>query len=399
MNTAIAITPAPTLRKPDLVTDRPTTPAPIYHQMPAEMQARKQWVCWAWRRDNNGKWTKAPINPHTGGNASTKAPRTWGTFQQAKAAYLENPIGLAGIGYVFSKDDPFVGVDLDHCRDVKTGAISSWAQGYIDRFATYAEISPSQSGVKMIVRATFPGSKGIKKPAGEMYAWGRFFTITGAVLAGHTTISDNQVATDALYADLCGMAGGKPGRAPRDGAAGDGDRAALAALHEADFIEGRRLQLAKRDLILKRFLLATKKEGTQGYFAARLLWAELHQRWSFIGLYRADGALDDSQTRATMARTIYGRGFSFAEYTVIMSYHFAAQVQAKWGTKQAWREELAALWHNAADNTAYTPRTPTPKRDVAKKHKPVGRSSNHADQVEHVYNLLVEQKIGDKAII
>jgi hypothetical protein len=98
---------APELRKPDLVGDHPATLAPIYHQIPAELQARKQWVVWAWALDANGKWTKEPDNPRTGGKAKTNASRTWGTFEQAKAAYLENPIGLAGIGYVFSKNDPY----------------------------------------------------------------------------------------------------------------------------------------------------------------------------------------------------------------------------------------------------------------------------------------------------
>lgn len=383
---------------PDSAPYRPNTRAPIYHQIPAELQARPQWVVWAWALDKNGKWTKIPHNPKSGAKASTSAPRTWGTFAQAKAAYLENPIGLAGVGYVFAKDDPYVGVDLDHCRDAATGAITAWAQAWLDRFPTYAEISPSQTGIKLIVRGTHPAARGIKKPLGEMYAHGRFFTVTGATLESHTQVAEAQAAIDALYTELRGSTGAS--KPTRDGSAGDGDRAALAASHpDSEWNEGRRLNRTDRDRLLKRFLLSTKKEGTQGYFAARVLWAELHRRWSFIGLYRADGALDESQCRAVMARTIYGRGFTFAEYTVIMSYHFAAYCLAKWGTKQAWREELAALWQNAIEATPYTPRGASPKRDVAKRRKPKGRASNHGVNVDRIYQLLLEQRIGNKAIV
>ena len=102
-----------------------------------------------------------------------------------------------------------------------------------------------------------------------------------------------------------------------------------------------------------------------------------------------------------LARAIYGRGFSFAEYAAIMSHHFAAYCLAKWGTKQAWREELAALWEDARANSTYAPSAPTPraKPDVAISHKPRGRASNHADQVERVYAALQAERVGDGAIV
>jgi len=304
---------------------------------------------------------------------------------------------------VLSKNDPYCGADFDHCRNPETGEISTWAAAHIAVLraaGAYIEISVSGTGVHAITRATI--GRGIKKTLGEVYDRGRYFTMSGCAL-DPTPIGDGQAAIDALRAELRGMKGDKAAKPPRDGAAGNGDRAALAAAHEADFEEGRRLQRTSRDLILKRFLLATEREETQqgrpnqGHYAARTLWAELHQRCPQIGLYRADGSLDDSQACAAMARAIYGGGFSFAEYTVIMSYHFAGYCLAKWGTKQAWREELAALWYDAIANTPYTPKAPTPKRAVVK--KPVGRASNHASQVERVYQLLQEHRVGDKATI
>ena len=41
-----------------------------------------------------------------------------------------------------------IGIDLNSCRDAN-GAIADWAQGVITRFGTYAEVSPSGTGVKL----------------------------------------------------------------------------------------------------------------------------------------------------------------------------------------------------------------------------------------------------------
>ena len=386
---------APLLRKPDLATDRPQTAAPIWHQIPAELQARRQWVLWRYELGKNSKWTKVPYNAHTAREAKTNAPRTWCTFAEAKAAYLAQRDYFDGIGYVFSKDDPFCGADFDHC--LESGQPNIWAAAHIAALrasGAYIEVSVSGNGIHAITRATMAG-KGRKTPRGEVYSYGRFFTISGRALEP-TPIGDGQAAIDALLADLAN------GRIMvRDGKPGAGDRAAaLAEIPAAEWEEARGLQRTKRDLLIKRSERATEKEETQGFFAVRSLWAELHQRWPHIELYRADGSLDDSQARAVLARTLYGRGFTFPEYVVIMAHHFAAYCLAKWGTKEAWREELAALWANAREKTDYAPKAPGRKKpDVAVSKKPQGRANNHAQTVEHVYALLQEARAGAQALI
>jgi primase-polymerase (primpol)-like protein len=97
---------------------------------------------------------------------------------------------------VFSESDGFVGVDLDSCRNKKTGEIAAWAQQWIDRSNTYTEVSPSETGVKMWLRSDrkFVKGKNIKidepgfcpdkKPGVEMYSHGRYFAVTGHVVRG-----------------------------------------------------------------------------------------------------------------------------------------------------------------------------------------------------------------------
>jgi hypothetical protein len=366
---------------------QPTKPAPIWHQIPAELQARNQWVCWR-REARDGKPTKRPYNARTARPASSTAPRTWSSFQEAKDAYLARPDFFDGIGYVFSKDDPYSGADFDHCID-DAGAISSWAAERIAALraaGAYIEVSVSGSGVHAITRATV--GKGRKTVRGEVYDRGRFFTVSGRAL-DPTPIGDGQAAIDALATELGGSTTASDTTARAAGQP--------TAHSEAEWEQARQLLRTERDRPLKRFLAATQKEETQGFFAARGQWAVLHSRYPFIGLYRADGSLDDSQARAVLAHSIRPRGFTFPEYVVIMSHHFAAYCLAKWGTKDAWRAELERLW-DAAPPAKHAPLLAR-KPDVAISPKPRGRASNHAAQVERVYGLLLDHRAGAQALV
>src|SRR5215475_1402871 len=114
-----------------------------------ELMARPQWV--AWRLESrDGRSTKAPYNPVSGGLASTGDPSTWGTYEQARSFAAEQ--GIDGVGYVFSAEDPYTGIDLDKCRDPETGAVEDWAREIITALRSYTELSPSGTGVHIIVR-------------------------------------------------------------------------------------------------------------------------------------------------------------------------------------------------------------------------------------------------------
>jgi len=156
----------------------------VYAAIPAELRSLKQFVCWSWGITKDGKKTKLPIEPATGEYAITIDPKTWGTFRQAVTAQLRD--NCAGIGFVFSRKDPYVGVDLDNCRDKVTGAIAPWAQRFLDLLdGGYAEVSPSGTGVHIIVCGELPAGghkRRYETGAVEMYSWGRFFTMTGQVI-------------------------------------------------------------------------------------------------------------------------------------------------------------------------------------------------------------------------
>lgn len=164
-----------------------------FEKIPATLRERDQWVLW--KIVQRDKPTKVPFS--VGGSpAKANDPATWSTFDAVAAEYGRG--GFAGIGFEFSADDPFCGVDLDGCRDPETGAVAEWAREIIAEMATYAEVSPSRTGVKLFGVGALTSGTGRKRdldaslkttdknPAIECYDRGRYFAVTGWRLRGPT---------------------------------------------------------------------------------------------------------------------------------------------------------------------------------------------------------------------
>jgi len=159
---------------------------PDFAKIPPELRARRQWVLWKIEPGKDGKMTKVPYNPaNPRFKASSTKPHTWGTFAQAVAAAQTD--GFSGIGFMFSENDPYAGIDLDHCRDPESGEIAPWAWEIINRFDSYTEISPSGKGIHILIRGKLPQDADHQKNLEgggkiEIYDCLRYFTITGNIL-------------------------------------------------------------------------------------------------------------------------------------------------------------------------------------------------------------------------
>jgi putative DNA primase/helicase len=171
-------------------------------KIPSELKVRPQWVVWR-QEEREGKLTKVPYRPQNPKKkADTTAPDTWGTFEQAVSVAQTN--GFHGIGYVFSPQDDYAGVDLDKCRDRETGEIEPWARANIGRLQSYTEESPSGTGLHILVKGKVP-TGGNKKGKVEMYSQGRYFTMTGQHLEGSpATIEARQTELEGLHRDIFG---------------------------------------------------------------------------------------------------------------------------------------------------------------------------------------------------
>ena len=167
-------------------TERPQALPVILPNIPRELIEFRQWVVWRYTQ-RDGKWTKPPYQT-SGVPAKSTDPQTWTDFGHVVAAYETGRFD--GIGFVLSADDPYVALDLDHC--VSDGELQPWTQEQrehkkwaddapdpadIVAKQTYAEISPSGSGIRILAGGSI--KKATKHGAFEVYTQARYVTLTG----------------------------------------------------------------------------------------------------------------------------------------------------------------------------------------------------------------------------
>ena len=148
----------------------------LLDNIPEELRQRPQWLVWK-LEERDSKPTKVPYIAGGVGKASSTDSETWRSFEEAIAAFKTGR--YEGIGFVFSTGDPYAGVDLDDCRNPETGELEEWAAKVVQYLEGYAEVSPSDTGVHIIVRGKAPNKKRGKV---EAYSSERYFTMTGQVL-------------------------------------------------------------------------------------------------------------------------------------------------------------------------------------------------------------------------
>lgn len=152
-------------------------PVVLADSIPPELKRLPCWVPWNVEPRAAGKPAKVPIQARTGGRADVTNPRHLVGFEAAHDFHLSRR--TAGVGFVFRAGDPFAGVDFDHCRDPRTGEIDPLTRQVLDELATYAEVSPSETGVKAIVKGKLDPSGRNRAWGIELYDRGRFFALTG----------------------------------------------------------------------------------------------------------------------------------------------------------------------------------------------------------------------------
>lgn len=172
----------------------------------AELLELEHWIVWRYE-ERDGKRTKVPYCPQTGERADSTDPSTWRAFAYAAEAVRQ---GLyEGIGFVFSKDAGFVGIDIDGAFD-EDGLPKENTLRVLQAVQTYAEYSPSGNGLHLILRAAMPGT-GRRNSAldVEAYDQARFFTMTFKPYGKPRAIADGGAAWEALH-DMLFPTGPKP---------------------------------------------------------------------------------------------------------------------------------------------------------------------------------------------
>jgi len=169
--------------------------------IPQELRDLPRWVGWKYGKARaDGKRPKLPINASNGRDAKSNDPATWATFLAAVEAVAR--LALEGVGFVLG--DGYAGVDFDEC--IVGGKVVPQVVGVLGVFNSYAEISPSQTGIKQIVKGRKPEGAGCQRRAVlgckqvEIYDTGRYFTITSQRVPGTPGTVENR---QAELTDLC----------------------------------------------------------------------------------------------------------------------------------------------------------------------------------------------------
>jgi hypothetical protein len=183
----------------------------------SDFAALPRWCAWR-NEERAGKLTKAPYSPVCGRMAKSNDPATWASRPMADEAAARIVNGHGGGTGIFLGDlgdgRALGGVDLDTCRS-PDGSVAAWAMEVLERLGTYAEVSPSGTGIKAFftyptaalaeLRAmmTTDWGKAWKRPGGshppaiELHLGNRYFAVTGERIDGAKDALAH-IGTDAL---------------------------------------------------------------------------------------------------------------------------------------------------------------------------------------------------------
>jgi putative DNA primase/helicase len=79
-----------------------------------------------------------------GERASSTDPATWRSYAEVCQVWREHPDRYSGIGYVFSAEDPYCGVDLDNC--LSDGETKDWAGSILHQFSDIVQACGPEAG-------------------------------------------------------------------------------------------------------------------------------------------------------------------------------------------------------------------------------------------------------------
>jgi putative DNA primase/helicase len=174
--------------------------------IPAELKERERWVTWKLvpRVGKPGEFDKPPIDAKTGAYASCSNAATWSPYAVAARRFrLGHDHGLG-----FQLTTPYVVIDLDNCRDPETGVIVPWAGKIIEEMDSYCEVSPSGTGLHVILKGAVPPGGNVRKISRckiEFYDSRHYITVTGRHISGTPyTIENRDAELQRLHEDLFG---------------------------------------------------------------------------------------------------------------------------------------------------------------------------------------------------
>lgn len=166
-----------------------------FNNIPHEMRIYPQWVVWRYEDQDSKKPTKVPYSAKTGHLASVTDPNTWAGFDECVNAMSSG--WYAGIGFVLTENDPYSFIDLDDTKGDQT-ALDRQIKIF-NEFNSYAERSPSGSGLHIIVKGAVPSGR--RRSFIEVYSSLRYMTMTGDIYR-NAPINDCNELLNVLWGQM-----------------------------------------------------------------------------------------------------------------------------------------------------------------------------------------------------
>lgn len=222
--------------------------------VPEDLAARPQWLIWRFEvKTGQAKPAKMPYYA----DGARRKGEQGSAADRAALVTLEVALDNAqrrhfnGVGLAFLPDDGLIGIDLDKVINTETGVIKPGAQKIIDALASYTEVSPSGTGVHVIVRGPKIRSSKDNGIGVEVFCGSQFFTFSARRYPGTPpqVREVDQAALDRLLAvvEAAKAKGGKRAAAAGASAGPSAGAAAGASRGVSDFARANEMALANLD--------------------------------------------------------------------------------------------------------------------------------------------------------
>ncbi|HEI3024299.1 TPA: DNA primase [Staphylococcus aureus] len=160
-------------------------------EIPDELKQLSKWVLWrAEWLPKQQVYSKVPYSKN-GYKASSTKKDTWHSFEDA-VMLCDVDEQYSGVGFVLSKDDDYICLDIDNAVNPNTGQLETELAIEMTEL-TYCELSPSGTGLHCFFKGKLSDERKKKRTDLdiELYDTGRFMTMTGYSI-GQSDICDNQ---------------------------------------------------------------------------------------------------------------------------------------------------------------------------------------------------------------
>jgi hypothetical protein len=179
----------------------------MYHNIPMELRALQQWVCWRYEVVN-GRQTKVPYSPDGLHKVSIHNPDTWGSFDAAVRGAASATMN--GIGMVLTENDPYTGIDIDDKQESPANdAERAVHYKILEGFQSYTERSVGsrwsdehgreRGGYHIIIRGRIKGGR--DRGHVGVYSSSRYLTFSGDVVR-NAPIAEYQELLEALISQM-----------------------------------------------------------------------------------------------------------------------------------------------------------------------------------------------------